>query len=136
MFKIFAGLKGSGKTKHLIEMVNNAQSTTTGNVVCIEQGTKLIHEINYHTRLIDTTTYDVDNAQKLYGFVCGILSANHDVTDLFIDSALKICKNDMDEFEAFILHLIPLFEKNNVNFTVTASVEVEKIPESIKQYLA
>ncbi len=136
MFKIFAGLKGSGKTKHLIEMVNTAQTSTTGSVVCLEQGTKLIHEINYHTRLIDTALYEVDNAEKLYGFVCGILSANHDITDLFIDSALKICKDDMEQFEKFILHLIPKFEKENINFTVTASVEVEKIPESIKKYLA
>ena len=136
MFKIFAGLKGSGKTKHLIEMVNNAQSTTTGNVVCIEQGTKLIHEINYHTRLIDTTTYDVDNAQKLYGFVCGILSANHDVTDLFIDSALKICKDDVEGFKEFAQKVTPLLESQNVNFTMTASIEVEKIPAELKPYLA
>ena len=81
MFKIFAGLKGSGKTKNLIEMVNAAQSSTTGNVVCIEQGTKLIHEINRDTRLIDTTVYGVDDWEKLYGFVCGILASNYDITD-------------------------------------------------------
>lgn len=136
MFKIFAGLKGSGKTKHLIEMVNSAQTATTGNVVCIEQGTKLIHEINYHTRLIDTTVYGVDDWEKLYGFICGILAANYDVTDLFIDSALKICKNDMDGFEKFATAVVPMLEKENINFTLTASVEVEKIPESLKKYLA
>ena len=136
MFKIFAGLKGSGKTKNLIEMVNAAQNSTTGNVVCIEQGTKLIHEINYHTRLIDTTLYGVDDWEKLYGFICGILAANYDVTDLFIDSALKICKEDLAGFETFALKVIPMIEKENINFTMTASVEVEKIPDSLKQYLA
>ena len=67
MVKIFAGLKGSGKTKNLIEMVNGAVETTNGNVVCIEKGTKLIHEISNKARLIDTIVYDVDDAEKLYG---------------------------------------------------------------------
>lgn len=136
MLKIFAGLKGSGKTKHLIEMVNAAQEKTSGNVVCIEKGTKLIHEINPHTRLVDISEYSIDTAEKLYGFVCGVLSANFDITDLFIDSALKICAEDMEGYEKFALKVIPLLEERKVNFTMTASVEVEKIPASLKEYLA
>lgn len=136
MLKIFAGLKGSGKTKNLIEMVNTAQSTTKGNVVCIEYGTKLIHEINNATRLINIATYGVDDWEKLYGFVCGVLASNYDLTDLFIDSALKICKDDMDGFLEFAKKVTPLLDSQNVNFTMTASVEVEKIPEDLKKYLA
>lgn len=136
MLKIFAGLKGSGKTKHLIELVNAAQEKTTGNVVCIEKGTKLIHEINPQTRLVDISEYSIDTAEKLYGFVCGVLSANFDITDLFIDSALKICAEDMAGFEKFALHVLPILEARNVSFTITASVEVEKIPASLKEYLA
>ena len=136
MLKIFAGLKGSGKTKNLIEMVNTAQSTTKGNVVCIEYGTKLIHEINSSTRLVNIATYGVDDWQKLYGFVCGVLASNYDLTDLFIDSALKICKDDMEGFKEFAQKVTPLLESQNVNFTMTASVEVEKIPEELKAYLA
>ncbi len=136
MLKIFAGLKGSGKTKNLIEMVNSAAADSHGNVVCIEQGTKLIHEITNKARLIDTLNYSIDSHEKLYGFVCGILASNYDISDLFIDSALKICRNEIDGFEAFILKIAPLLEENNINFTVTASVEVEKIPESLKTYLA
>ncbi len=136
MLKIFAGLKGSGKTKHLIEMVNAAATNANGSVVCIEQGTKLMHEITHKARLIDTTTYDVDDWEKLYGFICGILAANYDITDLFIDSALKICKNDMEGFDTFVEKINPLLEKEKINFTLTASVEVEKIPEALKPYLA
>jgi hypothetical protein len=136
MLKIFVGLKGSGKTKNLIEMVNAAVESTTGNVVCIEKGTKLIHEISNKARLIDTIVYDVDDAEKLYGFVCGILASNYDISDLFIDSALKICRNDMAEFEAFIRKVVSIVDENNINFTVTASVEIENIPESLKGYLA
>ena len=136
MFKIFAGLKGSGKTKNLIEMVNTAQNTTKGSVVCIEAGTKLIHEINSASRLINISDYGVDDWEKLYGFVCGVLASNYDLTDLFIDSALKICKNDMAGFESFAEKVTPLLAAQNVNFTMTASVEVEKIPASLKEYLA
>ena len=136
MLKIFAGLKGSGKTKNLIEMVNTAQEKTNGNVVCIEYGTKLIHEINNATRLINIATYEVDDWKKLYGFVCGILASNYDLTDLFIDSALKICKDDLAGFEEFAGKVAPLLESQNVSFTMTASVEVDKIPESLKAYLA
>ena len=135
MLKIFAGLKGSGKTKHLIELVNASQEKTSGNVVCIEKGTKLIHEINPQTRLVDISEYSVDTAEKLYGFVCGVLSANFDITDLFIDSALKICAEDIEGFEKFALKVLPILEARNVSFTMTASVEVEKIPASLKEYL-
>lgn len=136
MLKIFAGLKGSGKTKNLIEMVNAAQSSTKGNVVCIEYGTKLIHEINNATRLINIAAYGVDDWEKLYGFVCGVLASNYDLTDLFIDSALKICRDDIEGFEEFAKKVTPLLEEQNVNFTMTASVEVEKIPAALKPYLA
>ena len=119
MLKIFAGLKGSGKTKHLIEMVNAAQSTTKGNVVCIEQGTKLIHEINSATRLINISDYGVDDWEKLYGFVCGVLASNYDLTDLFIDSALKICKNDISGFEEFAKKILQNHEECDKLFPVT-----------------
>ena len=136
MIKIFAGLKGSGKTKNLIELVNAAQEATSGCVVCIEKGTKLIHEINNKTRLVDISEYSVDTAEKLYGFVCGALSANFDITDLFIDSALKICAEDLAGLEKFALAVKPILEARNVNFTMTISVEVEKVPASLKEYLA
>ncbi len=136
MLKIFAGLKGSGKTKNLVEMVNQAQKVTKGNVVCIESGTKLIHEINSQTRLINIDTYSINDWERLYGFICGILASDYDLTDLFIDSALKICKNDVEGFEKFAQKITPLLDSQSINFTMTASIEVEKIPESLKPYLA
>ena len=136
MLKIFAGLKGSGKTKHLIEMVNAAQDTTSGCVVCIEKGSKLMHEINNRTRLVDSSEYKIETAEQLYGFVCGALSANFDITDLFIDSALKICGEDLEGLEKFVLAVKPILDSREVNFTMTISVEVEKVPASLKEYLA
>ncbi len=136
MVKIFAGLKGSGKTKHLVEMVNAAQDATSGCVVCIEKGTKLIHEINNKTRLVDISEYKVTTAPALYGFICGALSANFDITDLFIDSALKICSEDMAGLEMITKVLMPIFEERNINFTMTISAPVEEIPDTLRPYLA
>ena len=136
MIKIFAGLKGSGKTKNLIELVNAAQDKTSGCVVCIEKGSKLMHEINNKTRLVDISEYKIETADQLYGFVCGALSANFDITDLFIDSALKICAEDLDGLEKFANAVKPVLEARNVNFTMTISVEVEKVPASLKEFLA
>ena len=95
-----------------------------------------MHEINNKTRLVDISEYKIDSAEQLYGFVCGILASNYDLTDLFIDSALKICKDDVDGFKEFAQKVTPLLESQNVNFTMTASIEVEKIPEELKAYLA
>ena len=134
--QLLVGLKGTGKTKNLIEAVNQASEKTNGVVICIECGRKLTFDIKPHARLVDVEEYGVQTADELYGFVCGILASNYDLTDLFIDSALKICKDDIDGFKEFAQRVTPLLDSQNVNFTMTASIEVEKIPAELKDYLA
>ena len=99
MIKLIVGVKGTGKTKQLIELVSQALNTTNGDVVCIEKGDKLRFDVNYRCRLVDTEAFGVADAASLYGFVAGILASNHDVTDVFIDSALKICQEDTAAFD-------------------------------------
>ena len=132
MIKLFIGGKGSGKTKTLIELTNNAAQTSNGSVVCIEKGDKLKHEITYKARLIDTDAYAVCDAEALYGFIAGILASNNDITDIFVDSSLKICANDLVAFEA----MLPKLEKiaENVNLVMSASVAVDEAPEGVKKY--
>ena len=132
MIKLFIGGKGSGKTKTLIEMVNNATSASNGNVVCIEKGDKLIHDITYKARLIDTDAYAVADAEALYGFIAGILASNSDITDIFVDSALKIIGNDVVAFENMLKKLEAI--TNDVNLVMTASIAVEDCPAAIKAY--
>jgi hypothetical protein len=132
MIKLFIGGKGSGKTKTLIEMVNNAVAASKGNVVCIEKGDKLIHDITYKARLIDTEAYAVSDADALYGFIAGILASNSDITDIFVDSALKIVGNDTTAFEAMLAKLDKITA--DVNLVMTSSIAVEDCPEAIKAY--
>ena len=132
MIKILIGGKGSGKTKTLIELTNNAAQTSNGSVVCIEKGDKLKHEITYKARLIDTDAYAVCDAEALYGFIAGILASNNDITDIFVDSSLKICGNDVAAFE----NMLPKLEKiaTDVNVVMSASIAVEEAPAGVKKY--
>lgn len=132
MIKLFIGAKGSGKTKTLIELVNNAVATSNGSVVCIEKGDKLKLDITYKARLIDTDAYGIADATSLYGFIAGILASNSDITDLFIDSSLKICGNDVSGFETMLKKLEGVTK--DVNLVMTASIAVEDCPDTIKAY--
>ncbi len=132
MIKLFIGGKGSGKTKTLIELVNNATVASKGSVVCIEKGDKLTHDITYKARLIDSDDYFITTAQTLYGFIAGVLASNSDITDVFVDSALKICGEEVVEFEAMLKKLESLAK--DVNIVMTASIPVEECPDGIKAY--
>ena len=133
MIKLFIGGKGSGKTKTLIELVNNATAASNGSVVCIEKGDKLTHEITYKARLVDSDYYLVNDAEALFGFIAGILASNSDITDIYVDSVLKICANDVDAFAAILPKLAKLTE--GVNLVMSASIPVEECPEAIKAYV-
>lgn len=135
MLKLIIGSKGTGKTKTLIELVNKALADTKGSVVCIEKGDKLKFDIRYECRLIDTEQYSIDGATSLYGFIAGILASNHDVSDLFIDSALKICKDETDCFDKFLDKIEALTTKCGVNCVITSSLPVENASETMKKYL-
>ena len=132
MIKLFIGGKGSGKTKALIDLVNTATANSNGSVVCIEKGDKLRLAVTYKARLIDTDAYSITDAQTLFGFVAGILASNNDITDLFIDSSLKICGNDTTAFEQMLKTLDPLAK--DINLVMTASIAVDECPDGIKAY--
>ena len=135
MLKLIIGVKGTGKTKTLIGMVNEAVEKSQGSVICIEKGDKLRYDVKYQARLINTTEYYVDDAQALFGFVAGMLASNHDVTDLFIDSALKICQYDSAAFDKFLDEMNALVEKLNINVVMTSSLPVENATETVKKYI-
>ena len=135
MVKIFIGVKGTGKTKKLIEAVHNALEKTNGDVVCIERGTTLRYSINHKARLVDADESGIDGADALYGFAAGILAGNHDVTDLFIDNTYNICKRDNVAFENLLVKLDKLSNRLGVNIVLTSSIPVEEATDVMKAYL-
>ena len=135
MIRVIMGKKGSGKTKQMIDMINNAVQTEHGNVVCIERGNKLTFDINYQIRLVESSQYDVANYEALKGFVSGLYAGNYDITHIFIDSLTKIvgseCNNDT---ETFLDWLNSFGEKHNIKFTITISDDESLATEGIKKY--
>lgn len=137
MIKLMVGDRGSGKTKTLIDNVHSAVAATKGYVVCLEWGDKLRFDISSQVRLIDAEEYGISSADKLYGFLTGILASNYDVTDLFVDSALKMCKDDANDQKALVEvfeKVAPMLESHNVNCFVTASIATEKVIPELLAY--
>ena len=135
MVTLKIGVKGTGKTKTLIEEVHQAAKVSKGVVVCIEYGDKLNYYIRSSVRLIDAKAYGIKDGASLYGFVCGALACNYDITELFIDSALKICGNDMKSFEEFMYKLDDITEKIGTSCFITASLPEEQMPEGLRRFI-
>ena len=135
MLKLIIGVKGTGKTKSLINLVNTASAESKGDVVCIEKGVKLRYDVKSTVRLIDTEEYFVADTDALYGFIAGILASNHDITDLFVDSALKICNNDVAAFDNFVELVAKLSDKLNINVVMTSSIPVEEASAVVNKYI-
>ena len=136
MVKVFMGLPGSGKTKHLIDLVNNAVENESGNVVCIELGQKLRFDLNHNAKLVDITEYDFQGSfETLVAFVNGMYAGNYDITHIFIDSTLKIVSSDdVEAIESFLARLDAFSEKTGVKFTVSLSTDVSRATDKIKKY--
>ncbi|MDR1669680.1 MAG: hypothetical protein LBR76_06965 [Oscillospiraceae bacterium] len=136
MVTVIAGLKGTGKTKYLIDVCNKTSDGASGSVVCIEHGQKLKYDINHGARLIDSIPYDIRSYQVLRGFITGLYAGNYDISDIFIDSLYKVSGNDdSHECEKF-LHWCDTFgAENGINFTITISVGDDKITDGMRKYM-
>ena len=137
MVKLMMGLKGSGKTKQLIELVRKADKEEPGDVVFVEKGTKLTYDIPHTVRLIDASQYQFENGYDFFkGFISGMHSANYDITHIFIDSVLKIIGIDVDErAEEFLKWCEDFSVRENVKFTLTISADISKATDGIRKYL-
>ena len=135
MVKLIIGVKGTGKTKALINLVNDAAAATNGTVVCIEKGAGLRFDVKHTVRLINTNEYLIFDCEALYGFIAGILASNHDITDVFVDSALKIANNDIVAFDTLVKEVDELSQKLNVNIVMTSSIPAEEASDIVKKYI-
>lgn len=136
MITLIVGKKGSGKTKKLIERANDAIENSNGNVVVIEKGLKLTYDISHQARLVDTDAYDIQGADALCGFISGICAGNYDVTDIFVDSTLKIIGFDMKAIMTFAEKMNALSALADTKITLLVSVDSNELPEAIKSVAA
>lgn len=128
MIKLIIGKKGSGKTKKLVEMVNNAAQTSLGNVVCIEKSSTLTFSVSHKARLIDSDSFGISGYGEYYGMLAGIKSGNHDVTHIFGDATLRIGSRDYMELAAFLERIAKI---EDVEFIFTVSCDESELPAKI-----
>ena len=132
MVTLIIGKKGSGKTKKLIQLANEAVAKSQGNVVVIEKGAKLTYDVTHKARLIDTDVYGIKGYNMLLGFISGICAGNYDVTDIFVDSTFKICAEATDGIEDFIAKLDALSTEAEANITLLLSAAEAELPANLK----
>ncbi|MBQ3046033.1 MAG: hypothetical protein IJO03_07680 [Clostridia bacterium] len=131
MVKLIIGNKGSGKTKRLIDLVNGAVEKSNGNVVCIEKERLLTYDVNYRARLIETDHYKVSGYDAFYGFLCGVIAGDHDITDILVDATLKIGGRDYEALAAFLEKVSDLSKLSEQDITFTVSCDECDLPERI-----
>ncbi len=136
MIKLIVGKKGTGKTKTLVDMVANAVKVSDGNVVCIEKEPKLTYEIPSSVRLMETCKDSIEGYGEFYGYLTGVLSGNFDITDLFIDSTLKIGGRNYDELGEMLKKLDEATKERKVNIVFTISADLSELPASVKAFVS
>ena len=135
MVTVIMGLKGAGKTKHMIELVNAAVDEETGLVVLIEKGQKLTYDIHYGARLVDSSSYNLLGNDMLRGFISGLQAGNYDISHIFIDSLFKVSGvDDILEAEGLLIWMEEFSRIHEVKFTVTISADAATATEKIKSF--
>ena len=136
MVRVIMGVKGTGKTKQMIELINSAVHSENGNVVCIERGPKLTYDIHYKIRLVEASHYEMKSFDFMKGFISGLYAGDYDITHIFIDSLTKIVPSEPGDaaVEDFLDWLNTFGEKNNIKFTVTISADADLATEGVKKY--
>ena len=135
MIHVIMGLKGSGKTKKLIDAIHTAVADAHGDVVCIEYGKKLTYDVSYKVRLCDSQEYGICSPEMLKGFLSGLHAGNFDITNVYIDNLYKTIGSDRANGEAFIAWCANFAQVNNMNITITVSDDPAEASEETKKYL-
>ena len=135
MIHVIMGLKGSGKTKKLLDAIHDTVAASQGDVVCIEYGKKLTYDVSYKVRLVDSQEYGIRSAEMLKGFLSGLHAGNFDITNVFIDNLYKTIGTDLAAAEDFVAWCAKFAADNSMEITITISEDPEKASDGMKQYL-
>ena len=135
MVRVIMGVKGTGKTKQMIDLINAAVNVENGHVLCLAKDNKLMYDIKSDIRLVAANEYTINGYDGLMGFVSGLYASNYDITHIFIDSLTKIAGGDVDvNTEKFLDWLEKFSEKNGIKFTVTITADESTATEGIAKY--
>lgn len=132
MVQLIVGKKGKGKTKLLLDKVNSEVKDISGSIVYLDKSTKHMYELNNKVRLIDVSRYMIENADEFLGFVCGIISQDHDLEQMYFDSFLKIAVLEGKDISAVIEKLDKMSDFFQVDFILSVSMDESELPETVK----
>lgn len=135
MVQLIVGKKGKGKTKQLLDKVNTSIKTANGNIVYIDKSSKHMLELNNKIRLIDASGYGLKNSDEFIGFILGIISQDHDLEEMYLDSFLKVAKLEDADITATIKELNSISKAFNVNFILSVSLDKEELPAELAEYI-
>lgn len=135
MIQIIAGEKGKGKTKILLDKVNADVLTAKGSIVYLDKSTKHMYELNNKIRLINVRDYCVEEPKEFLGFICGLISQDHDLEKVYLDSFLKIACTSEADIAPVLEKLETVSMKFNVDFVISMSISKELLPETAKEYV-
>ena len=133
MVQIIAGNKGKGKTKHLLDKANAAIKTANGSIVYLDKSSKHMYELNNRIRLINVKGFDITDCSGFIGFVCGIISQDHDLEIMFLDSFLKLACLEGEDISEAIGELEAISQKFHVDFVLSVSLDADDLPENAKK---
>lgn len=136
MVELIVGKKGKGKTKVLLDRVNGAVKEANGSIVYLDKSTKHMYELNNKVRLIDVSSYPLKNADEFVGFICGIISQDHDLEQIYLDSFLKVSKLEDADVTDTLDKLDKIGEKYGISIVVSISLDKEEIPEALQDKIA
>lgn len=134
MIQIILGSKGSGKTKRLIDLVNESLKSEHGDIIFIDDDKRYMYDLRHEIRFVDASDYKIASADMFYGFVSGMLSMNFDISVIFVDAFVKMVNADMKTMEPFFARLEELSKARNVNFVISISGDPAELPEFITRY--
>ena len=134
--ELIVGKKGKGKTKVLLDRVNGAVKEANGSIVYLDKSTKHMYELNNKVRLIDVSSYPLKNADEFVGFICGIISQDHDLEQIYLDSFLKVSKLEDADVTDTLDQLDKIGEKYGISIVVSISLDKEEIPEALQDKIA
>ncbi|WDV45925.1 hypothetical protein PV797_20960 [Clostridiaceae bacterium M8S5] len=129
MIKLICGLKGTGKKPKLIKLANENQQSCKGDIVFIEPGNKSMHDLKHNIRLIDAMDFDIENIENFYGFLCGIISENYDIKEIYINRIYKIFDFDNKELKLLMSKLEKLNTKFDIDFYLTLRINKDDLPQ-------
>ena len=136
MVELIVGKKGKGKTKVLLDKVNGAIKNVNGSIVYLDKSTKHMYELNNKIRLIDVSGYKIINADEFVGFICGIISQDHDLEQIYLDSFLTTAKLEGLDISGTLEQLEEIGEKFGISFIISVSLDKEEIPAEFQDKIA